>query len=128
VANRTKGRKKAEGSGGRPFQSKLEPFFDEIWSLRKKRQTWDAIAKHITATNGVSCTAPGVYSFWKSRRKRRYPAGMDPNETLLESAPKQPPSVQTDLPESKPVTPAELMKKRSFHELEPKAKEDPYAY
>jgi hypothetical protein len=119
VANRTKGRKKAEGSGGRPFQSKLEPFFDEIWSLRKKRQTWDAIAKHITAAHAVSCTAPGVYSFWRNRKKRRYAAGMDPNETL-ESTPKeqakdQPrPQPETDFPEQnlaerkKPINPWQL--------------------
>jgi hypothetical protein len=62
---------------GKPFQSKLEPHFDFILEARRKRQTWEAIAKQLT-TQGTATTPQAVHAFVKRRLKRRYPLGMAP--------------------------------------------------
>jgi hypothetical protein len=71
--------------GGKPYQSKLEPFFELVETERRKRKTWPQIAEMITA-QGVSCTPQGVYSFLKSRKKRRYPFGMEPTSEQSQPA------------------------------------------
>jgi hypothetical protein len=62
---------------GKPFQSKLEPHFDFIREIRRKRQTWDAIAQLLTA-HGTPTTKQAVHAFLKRRLKRRYALGMAP--------------------------------------------------
>jgi hypothetical protein len=83
--------------GGKPYQSKLEPFFELVETERRKRKTWPQIAAMITA-QGVSCTPQGVYSFLKSRKKRRYPFGMEPKSEQAQPAtpaePAQPAAAQ----------------------------------
>ena len=65
------------GMPGKPFQSKLEPYFDLIREERLKRQTWEAIVQ-LLAAKGITTTGPAVYKFLKRRLKRRYPFGMAP--------------------------------------------------
>jgi len=67
------------GMHGKPFQSKLEPHFDFILESRRKRQTWEAIAK-LLAAQGITTTKQAVHAFVKRRLKRRYPLGMAPAE------------------------------------------------
>jgi hypothetical protein len=59
---------------GKPFQSKLEPHFDFILEARRKRQTWEAIARQLAA-QGITTTKQAVHAFLKRRLKRRYPLG-----------------------------------------------------
>ena len=64
-------------NGGKPFQSKLEPHFDFILEARRKRQTWEAIAR-LLAEQGITTTKQAIHAFMKRRLKRRYPLGMAP--------------------------------------------------
>jgi hypothetical protein len=64
---------------GKPFQSKLEPHFDFILEARRKRQTWEAIARQL-APQGITTTKQAVHAFLKRRLKRRYPLGAAPPE------------------------------------------------
>lgn len=64
-----------------PFRSKLEPHFDFIIGERRKRQTWDTIAKALTA-QGTPTTPQAVHAFIKRRLKRRYPLGAAPEQKL----------------------------------------------
>ena len=64
-------------NGGKPFQSKLEPHFDFILEARRKRQTWEAIAR-LLAEQGITTTKQAIHAFTKRRLKRRYALGMAP--------------------------------------------------
>jgi len=64
-------------NGGKPFQSKLEPHFDLILEARRKRQTWEAIAR-LLAEQGITTTKQAIHAFMKRRLKRRYALGMAP--------------------------------------------------
>ena len=64
--------------GGKPFRSKLEPYFEVISSARRQRQTWVEISLELTNKYGVDCTAQGVHSFFKTRVKGRLPLGFQP--------------------------------------------------
>jgi hypothetical protein len=63
--------------GGKPFQSKLEPHFDFILESRRKRQTWEAIAR-LLDERGITTTKQAIHAFMKRRLKRRYALGMAP--------------------------------------------------
>jgi hypothetical protein len=65
------------GMPGKPFQSKLESHFDFIVEARRKRQTWQAIARELTS-KGTNTTPQAVHGFMKRRLKRRYALGMAP--------------------------------------------------
>ena len=67
------------GMPGKSFQSKLEPHFDFILEARRKRQTWEAIARALAA-QGVTTTKQAVHAFIKRRLKRRYPLGVVPDK------------------------------------------------
>ena len=90
---------------GKPFQSKLEPHFDFILESRRKRQTWEAIAK-LLAAQGITTTKQAVHAFVKRRLKRRYPLGMAPAELTPPPVTRQrlekPPAEMPDLTESLP--------------------------
>ena len=75
-------------NGGKPFQSKLEPHFDFILEARRKRQTWESIAR-LLAEQGTTTTKQAVHAFIKRRLKRRYPLGMAPAaEQVIHPTPK----------------------------------------
>jgi hypothetical protein len=68
---------------GKPFQSKLEPYF-ELVAARRQRMTWAQIAALIKE-RGTNCTPQGAVSFFKARRKRRYAAGLGLYQNLAPS-------------------------------------------
>ena len=75
-------------NGGKPFQSKLEPHFDFILEARRKRQTWESIAR-LLAQQGITTTKQAIHAFMKRRLKRRYPLGMAPaEESVTDRTPK----------------------------------------
>lgn len=85
--------------GGRPFQSKVEPFLDDIRTARKARKTWAEIAGMIQE-RGVDCTASGVFYFFKAAHKRdKLPLGFEslpgtspqslPNKSTFQSSPSE---------------------------------------
>ena len=77
--------------GGKPFRSKLEPYFEVISSARRQRQTWVEISRELKNEYGVDCTSQGVHSFFKTRVKGRLPLGFEPTPktpaALTDSAP-----------------------------------------
>ncbi len=56
---------------GKPFQSKLEPFYEFIREGRSKRWSYQKIAEVITQEKGLPVSANAVFSFVKVRAKRR---------------------------------------------------------
>ena len=62
---------------GKPFQSKLNPYLDEIRTLRRARKTWQEIADAITERHGIKTNASSVYEFARRRANRPAPFGFD---------------------------------------------------
>lgn len=56
---------------GKPFQSKLEPFYEFIREGRSKRWSYQKIAETLTKEEGIPVSANTVFSFVKVRAKRR---------------------------------------------------------
>lgn len=56
---------------GKPFQSKLEPFYEFIRECRIKRWSYARIAESITSQHGMTVSANAVFSFVKVRVKGR---------------------------------------------------------
>jgi hypothetical protein len=56
---------------GKPFQSKLEPFYGYIRDCRAKRWSYARIAEAITREHTMSVSANAVFSFVKVRAKGR---------------------------------------------------------
>jgi hypothetical protein len=74
----------------RPYRSKLADHLDEIRHLRRARQTWRAIAQHLTNNRGVRLTASGVHIFFKrSARRRRLPLGFEDQTSSEATGPSQ---------------------------------------
>ena len=77
--------------GGKPFRSKLEPYFEAISTARQQRQSWVEISLELKHKYGVDCTAQGVHSFFKTKVKGRLPLG-------FESTPKTPAALTDPAP------------------------------
>ena len=100
--------------GGRPFQSKLEPFCDDIRTARKARKTWAEIAGMIQE-RGVDCTASGVFYFFKAAHKRdKLPLGFEP---LPGTSPQSVPNQSTS--QSSPSESAPQPKKNALSKTRP---------
>jgi hypothetical protein len=56
---------------GKPFQSKLEPFYGFIRECRTKRWSYVRIAEAISRDHGMRVSANAVFSFVKVRSKGR---------------------------------------------------------
>jgi hypothetical protein len=56
---------------GKPFQSKLEPFYGFIRECRTKRWSYARIAEALTRDHGMRVSANAVFSFVKVRAKGR---------------------------------------------------------
>ena len=67
-------------SGGKPFQSKLIPFTDQIRSWRHQRKSYVEIAR-LLAGQGVPASPSTVFSFVRVRSRQRQPI------TMLDPAP-----------------------------------------
>lgn len=70
---------------GKPFQSKLEPFYAFIRDCRAKRWSYVRIATAITDQHGMKVSANAVFSFVKVRSKGRRLYTL-PLEAVSESA------------------------------------------
>ena len=66
---------------GKPFQSKLEPFYEFIREGRSKRWSYQKIADVLTHEKGLPVSANAVFSFVKVRAKRRRLYALPPLET-----------------------------------------------
>lgn len=56
---------------GKPFQSVLHPFEDEIFALLESGQSYRQTAAALNAAHGLSVTHNAVFSFAKNRLRRR---------------------------------------------------------
>jgi hypothetical protein len=74
---------------GKPFQSKLIPFTDQIKSWRRAGKTWQEVADNLADTKYLGYQmAPGPICRFMGRIKRRpYPLGAEP---LTEPTPPSP--------------------------------------
>ena len=65
---------------GKPFQSKLIPFTDQIKSWRRAGKTWQEVADNLADTKYLGYQmAPGPICRFMGRIKRRpYPLGAEP--------------------------------------------------
>lgn len=76
---------------GKPYQSKLEPYYELIRSMRLARKTWLEIAEEITR-QGCKTAPDGVHHYFKRRIVRKNPLGF-PEETPSKPVPVAPPPV-----------------------------------
>lgn len=56
--------------GGKPFQSKLTPFYAVIQRLRKKHTPYPEIAKLLHEEHGLKVSASTIFEFVKVRARR----------------------------------------------------------
>ncbi len=56
--------------GGKPFQSKLTPFYEVIQRLRKKHTPYPEIAKRLHDEHGLKVSASTIFEFVKVRARR----------------------------------------------------------
>jgi hypothetical protein len=75
---------------GKPFQSKLEDFYDFIVQKRRARKTWQEITDLLKKEHKVETTRQNVYDFFKRKRKRRYATGMEPEASPVSPVTKAP--------------------------------------
>ena len=66
---------------GKPFQSKLEPFYEFIRESRSKRWSYQKIADVLTREKGLAVSANAIFSFVKVRAKRRSLYALPPLES-----------------------------------------------
>ena len=71
---------------GKPFQSKLEPFYEFIRECRAKRWSYQKIAEVLTIEKNLPVGANTVFSFVKVRAKRRRVYTLPPLESALSQA------------------------------------------
>jgi hypothetical protein len=71
----------------KPFQSKLNPHFELIRSLRRKRKTWCEIATELEAL-GMKAAPSSIYEYFKRHSRRPAPLGWeDPKEEKAAPSP-----------------------------------------
>ena len=56
--------------GGKPFQSKLSPFYELIQRLRKQHTPYPEIARVLHDEHGLKVAASTIFQFVKVRAKR----------------------------------------------------------
>ena len=62
-------------SHAKPYQSPLWEYLETIRRLRRKRQTWAAIALHLKESHGLATTSATVFKFFKRTVTGRIPIG-----------------------------------------------------
>ena len=75
---------------GKPFQSKLHPFWDTIRTLRRSRKTWSEIAEVLTG-QGCATSKQDVHAFYKRKVKGRVPLGFEEPPAAPSAAVAKPP-------------------------------------
>ncbi len=56
--------------GGKPFQSKLTPFYEQIARLRKKHTPYPEIARRLHDEHGLKVSPSTIFEFVKVRARR----------------------------------------------------------
>jgi hypothetical protein len=56
---------------GKPFQSKLKPYEDELFVMLDAGRSFRQVAEALNRAHGLEVTHNAVFAFAKSRRKRR---------------------------------------------------------
>lgn len=67
---------------GKPFQSKLEPYYEFIREARIKRWSYRKIAEALGSEHGLSVSANAIFSFVKVRAKRCQLYALPPADPL----------------------------------------------
>jgi hypothetical protein len=80
----------------KPYQSLLWTHLETIRKLRRKRQTWAAIALHLKESHGVETTAATVFKFFKRAAIGRVPIGFT-DATISTVVPSKPDASTSDL-------------------------------
>lgn len=74
-------------SHAKPYQSPLWEHLETIRTLRRKRQTWAAIALHLKESQGLETTSATVLKFFKRAAAGRVPIGFpDPRVGAIGTA------------------------------------------
>ena len=69
--------KRVPQSHAKPYQSPLWKHLETIRTLRRKRQTWAAIALHLKESHGLATSSATVFKFFKRAAIGRVPFGFD---------------------------------------------------
>ena len=64
----------------RPFHSKLNPHYEFIRTLRKRRKTWREIVEELAGLGMKTCPS-AVYEYYKRHSRRPYPFGWEDEPT-----------------------------------------------
>ncbi len=72
---------------GQAFRSKLQPHWNLIRDLRRRRKTWAQIAEILTREHGCSTQTQSVYAFYKRKLKNPAPLGFEEEPSLAIPAP-----------------------------------------
>ena len=108
---------------GKPFQSKLIPFYDSIRAMRRQRKTWKAIAEEITR-QGTKTVPNAVYEFAKRHSKRKAGWGVEDEKEVIVTPTETPhQSAKLSIVEEKLKA---LREKRAAEEAAKAASEDEY--
>ena len=104
---------------GKPFQSKLIPFTDQIKSWRRAGKTWQEVAANLADKKYLGYQmAPGPICRFMGRIKRRpYPLGAEP----LTPTPAPPPSAK---PGNDPQEPSSRILERIRERAKSKSQSD----
>jgi hypothetical protein len=71
----------------KPYSSPLWPHLDTIRTLRRKHETWAAIALHLRESHGLQIGSATVLKFFKRAAKGRLPIGFtDPSTSTIVAA------------------------------------------
>src|SRR5271166_1685528 len=61
----------------KPYQSPLWKHLETIRTLRRKRETWAMIARHLEDTHGLKVSKATVFKFFKRATCGRVPIGFN---------------------------------------------------
>src|SRR3984893_12736568 len=110
---------------GKPFQSKLIPFTDQIKSWRRAGKTWQEVADNLADKKYLGYQmAPGPICRFMGRIKcRPYPLGAEP----LTEPPLPSPAKPRNIPQEEPSRILERIRERakSKGQSDPEPPEDP---
>ena len=88
--------------GGKAFHSILEPHFDFIHQQRRRRKTWQEIAKSLLTEKGINVTLYAPYRFYRRKLKRAAKSNWENVENDSRLPPARP-DVAASRPQSRPA-------------------------
>lgn len=84
--------------GGKPFQSKLTPFYALIQQWRKKHVPYPEIAQRLHAEHGLKVSASTIFEFVKVRARRSGVFALPEIPTAAPTSPALPPAAIHEAP------------------------------